>query len=86
MRTLYAEKFPHALDTWHHAAIVVDGKSMRHFVNGKEEMGGEVILTPFAEGQTSIGVRFNKVFWFQGAIRQIRVTPGVLKPEGFLKR
>jgi hypothetical protein len=44
-----------------------------------------VQLVPLAAGQTSIGVRFNKVHWFQGAIRQIRVTPDVLEPELFLK-
>jgi hypothetical protein len=83
--TLFAQKFLHPLDTWHHAAVVVDGKTMRHYVGGKEELAGDVQLTPLAAGQTSIGVRFNKVFWFQGAIRQIRVTPALLKPDAFLK-
>jgi hypothetical protein len=84
-QTLYAEKHLHALGAWHHAAIVVDGKTMRHYVGGKEELAADLEFTPLAEGQTSIGVRFNKVFWYQGAIRQIRVTPSVLKPEAFLK-
>lgn len=83
--TLYAEKFLHPLGSWHHAAIVADGKTMRHYVNGKEELAADIQFTPLAEGETSIGVRFNKVFWYQGAIRQIRVTPGVLKPGAFLK-
>ena len=39
------------------------------------------ISKPLSAGQASIGVRFNKVHWFQGAIRQIRVTPTVLKPD-----
>lgn len=84
-QTLYAEKFPHSLGAWHHAAIVVDGKTMRHYVNGKEELAGDLQLTPLATGQTSIGVRFNKVFWYQGAIRQIRITPAILKADAFLK-
>ena len=84
-QTLYAEKFLHPLGTWHHAAVVVDGKTMRHYVNGREELAGDVQLTPLAAGQTSIGVRFNQVFWYQGAIRQIRVTPAVLKADAFLK-
>lgn len=84
-QTLYAEKFPHKLGTWHHAAIIVDGKTMRHYVNGKEELAADIQLTPLSAGQTSIGMRFNQVFWYQGAIRQIRVTPSVLKPEAFLK-
>jgi len=84
-KTLFAEKFLHPLGTWQHAAIVMDGKTMRHYVGGKEELTAELQITPLAAGQTSIGMRFNQVFWYQGAIRQIRVTPGVLKPEAFLK-
>lgn len=83
--TLFADKFLHPLGPWYHAAIVVDGKSMRHYVNGEEELAADVKLVPLAAGQTSIGVRFNQVHWYQGAIRQIRVTPAVLKPAEFLK-
>lgn len=83
--TLFADKFHHPLDTWQHAAVVMDGKTMRHYVNGKEEMSGDVEPAPLAAGQTSIGMRFNRVFWYQGAIRQIRVSPGVLKPAEFLQ-
>jgi hypothetical protein len=84
-QTLYAEKFLHPLGSWHHAAIVVDGKTMRHYVGGREELAADIQPAPLADGQTSIGVRFNKVFWYQGAIRQIRVTPAALKPDAFLK-
>ena len=83
--TLYAEKSLHALGPWYHAAIVVDGQTMRHYVNGQEELAADIQLTPLAAGQTSIGVRFNKVHWYQGAIRQIRISPAVLKPAEFLK-
>jgi len=83
--TLYAEKFLHPLGSWQYAAIVVDGKTMRHYVGGKEELAADIQLVPQGAGQTSIGVRFNQVFWFQGAIRQIRVTPAVLEPDAFLK-
>jgi hypothetical protein len=84
-QTLYAEKFLHPLNTWQHAAVVVDGKSMRHYVGGKEELAGDIQPAVLAAGQTSIGMRFNQVFWYQGAIRQIRITPAVLKPDAFLK-
>lgn len=83
--TLYAEKFLHPLGPWYHAAIVVHGRSMRHFVNGREELSADVQLTPLAAGGTSIGVRYNRVHWFQGAIRQIRVTPAALEPAQFLQ-
>jgi hypothetical protein len=84
-QTLFAEKFPHPLGPWYSAAITCDGAKLRHYVNGKEEMSADVQPTPLAAGQTSIGVRFNKVHWYQGAIRQIRITPSVLEPSAFLK-
>ena len=58
---------------------------MRHYVDGQAELAGDIKLVPLGPGQTSIGVRFNRVFWYQGAIRQIRVTPALLLPEAFLR-
>jgi hypothetical protein len=84
-QTLYAEKSLHPLDSWHSAAIVVDGKTMRHFVNGKEELSANLDFVPLARGQTSIGMRFNQVFWFKGAIRQIRITPAIVSAEDLLR-
>lgn len=83
--TLFADKFHHPLGPWYAAAVVIDGKTMRHYVNSKEELSAEVKLLPLAAGETSIGVRHNKVHWFQGAIRQIRITPAALKPGELLK-
>jgi putative heme-binding domain-containing protein len=83
--TLFAQDFKHPLDRWYHAALVVDGRTMRHYVNGKLELEKELAYQPQAAGQTSIGVRFNRVFWYQGAVRAARFTPRVLKPEEFLK-
>jgi hypothetical protein len=84
-QTLFAEKFPHPIGPWYAAAITIDGDVMRHYVDGKEEMTTKIVPPKLAPGQTSIGVRFNKVHWYQGAIRTIRVTPRVLKPEEMLK-
>ncbi len=83
--TLYAEKFPHPLDQWHHAAITVDGQTMRHYVNGSLEMQSPLAFEPLTAGESSIGVRLNKVFWYKGAIRKARFTPRVLQPNEFLK-
>jgi hypothetical protein len=83
--TLFAERSPHPLGPWYHAAVVVDGKTMRHFVNGKEELSAPLAYRPQREGRTSVGVRINKVFWYQGAIRTFRVTPRVLSADEFLR-
>ena len=76
--TLFAEKSLHPIGPWYHAAVVMDGKSMRHYVNGIEELQTDVDFQPQTAGQTSIGVRLNKVFWYAGAIRQIKIWPRAL--------
>jgi hypothetical protein len=83
-QTLYAEDFLHPLGRWHAAALVFDGKEMRHYVNGKKELAKEIVFVPPHGGHTSIGVRFNRVHWFKGAIRKIRFTARALSPEEFL--
>lgn len=83
--TLFAEKSQHPLGPWYHAAVVMDGQTMRHYVNGAEELSMPIKYQPHTTGKTSIGVRINKVCWYKGAIRQIRFTSGVLSPKDFLK-
>jgi hypothetical protein len=83
--TLFAEQHPHPIGPWYHAAVTVDGRRMRHFVNGQEELAHEIAFQPLGPGQTSLGVRLNRVSWYQGAIRTLRVTPRVLAPAEFLK-
>lgn len=87
-QTLFADEFLHPLDKWHHAAITVDSNSMRHYVDGKEELVAEFKAggpqpRPLGKGRTSIGMRFNQVHWYKGEVRELRVTPKVLKPEEF---
>lgn len=83
--TQLAKDSLHPLGPWYAAALVMDGKTMRHFVNGKEELSTEIKFAPQGKGQTSIGVRINNVFWYKGAVRQVRITPSVLSPKEFLK-
>jgi concanavalin A-like lectin/glucanase superfamily protein len=82
--TLYAENFKHPIGRWYHAAVVMDGTTMRHYVNGVEEMSTPIRFTPQKEGRTSIGVRMNRVSWFTGAVHRVRITPRVLMPSEFL--
>ena len=83
--TLFAKESLHAIGPWYHAAVVVDGKTMRHYVNGEEELKTDLPFQPLGKGQTSLGVRINKVFWYQGAIRTVKITPRPLSPREFLK-
>jgi len=75
-------KNTHATNAWYWAAVRYDGKILSHFVNGAKELEtANVTFGPLGPGKTSLGVRQNKVYWFKGAIREVRFTPAVLPPE-----
>ena len=82
--TLYSENFKHAAGQWYHVALVFDGATMRHFVDGKEELSGPLAIQPLGGGSTSIGVRMNRVSWFKGAVIKARFTPRALSPAEFM--
>ena len=84
-QTLYADNFIHPVGQWYQAALVFDGKEMRHYVNGVKELSRPITFTPSRQGQTSIGVRLNRVYWFKGAIRKARFTSRALAAEEFLQ-
>jgi hypothetical protein len=50
----YAVAFPHPVGSWYHAAIVADGTSMKHYVNGVYENAGPC---PMTEGCTPADVK-----------------------------
>jgi hypothetical protein len=84
--TLLDRANTHPSGTWHTAALVFDGKTMTHYVDGVRELSGEVAFKVLGPGRTSIGVRQNLVSWFKGRIREIRVTPQALPPARLLRR
>lgn len=65
----------HPCDRWYWGALVYDGKVMSHFVDGVFEQQGEIAFGPMVAGRTSVGVRLNQVFWFKGAIAEVRFHP-----------
>jgi hypothetical protein len=73
----------HPLNQWYHVAFVVDSGKMEAFVNGKRELQGQIPFSPFTLGQTSIGVRLNRINWYKGAISKMRITPWKLEPHAF---
>ncbi len=80
---LFAKDFPHPLGSWQHAALVYQNGTMRHYLNGREEMSGLVQYLPIEGGATSIGVRMNRLFWFKGALRMLKITRQALPPAEF---
>jgi hypothetical protein len=71
----------HPTDRWYWAALVYDGSTMSHYVDGQLELAGEVQFAPMTAGRTSIGVRQNRVSWFKGAIAEVRFTPAALAAD-----
>lgn len=84
-KALIDEKLIHPLEQWYHVAFVVTPKSRTTYVNGKQELSLDFPFLPIESGQTSIGVRMNKVCWFKGAIYKIRITPKQVAPKNFIK-
>ncbi len=80
-RTLIDPQRIHPTDTWHWVALRYDGKTMTSFVDGVQELQGEVDFGPMGAGKLSLGVRQNLIHWFKGSIRAMRVTPEALAAE-----
>ena len=77
--TLLDRTLLHSSDVWHWVALHYDGHHMTAYVDGQKELTGEVIFAPTRPtGQTSLGVRLNHVYWYQGAISEVRIHPTAL--------
>ncbi len=74
----------HPLNRWYHIAFIVDEGKMEAFINGKRELEGQIPFSPFTIGQTSLGVRLNRVNWYKGAMYKIRITPHKVKLDAFM--
>lgn len=68
----------HSTDEWHWVALTYDGETMAHYVDGVRELEGKLAFRAMAQGKMSLGVRLNKVSWYQGCIREIRYSPRAL--------
>jgi len=79
-RPLLDKTLLHPTDQWHWVALVYDGRKMANYINGVKELEGEVAISPMLAGRMSIGVRQNLVYWYKGAIRELRFQPVALTP------
>ena len=68
-------------DQWYWAALVYDGVTMSHYVNGIRQLEGAVTFPPTGPGRISLGVRQNQLHWFKGCIAQVRFSPSALAPD-----
>lgn len=84
-RTLLDRAKTHSTDDWHWVALTYDGTTMTHYVDGVRELQGPLSFRAMAPGRVSLGVRLNKVSWYQGCIREVRFTPRALASTGLRK-
>ena len=73
-------------DKWYNLTFTVGPDGIASYVDGELQCSDILSYRPVINsGLTSLGVRQNGKGWFTGAIYKIRVSPGVLEPEEFLK-
>jgi hypothetical protein len=97
---LFGYAFPHPAGKWYHVAIVIDGKTMKPYVNGVWEPAGNcageactpanltapfpLAYKPIGAGATRVGSRYGGSAWLKGAVRLARFTPRALTPAEFI--
>lgn len=75
----------HPVGKWVHAAVTYKNREFTSYVNGNQELTGQVDYLPIAAiAKTSIGARMNQVHWFKGEIAQVRISHRALNPIEFL--
>jgi hypothetical protein len=85
--TLVDESLTHPTETWLHAAITYKEGVFKTYVNGVEELSGNVgyqELILGETGKTSLGSRMDERNWFRGKIKTVKVTRKALSPAEFL--
>jgi hypothetical protein len=68
----------HPVGHWYWVALSYGDGTLRHYIDAQLELEGAVPFEPLCPGRTSLGVRLNRVSWFKGCLRELRVTPTVL--------
>jgi len=82
--TLIDSNKVHSLGDWHHMAATFDGATFKSYVDGVLELSGALAVTQMVNGVSSIGMRANKVNFFEGAVLALRFTPRVLPTNEFM--
>jgi hypothetical protein len=68
----------HPNGKWSWVALVYDGETMSHYVNGVKELESATAFAPMTGGQVSLGVRNDRRYWFKGSIKEVRFIPEAL--------
>ena len=73
----------HPVGQWAHVAQTYDGTTYRSFVNGVLQGEAPLAFQPQGAGATSVGCRFNRVNYFNGAVRAAAFSRRALAPSAF---
>jgi len=74
----------HPVGAWAHVAQTFDGATYRSYVNGRLEGEAPLAFKPQGPGASSIGCRFNRVNYFNGAVRAAAFSRSALTPDQFV--
>jgi hypothetical protein len=87
-RTLANKNLIHSTGQWCHAALTYKDNTFKTYVNGVEETGGSVMFTEKIlnpAGKVSIGGRMNRLNYYCGLIKTLKITRKALMPQQFIK-
>lgn len=75
------KRFP--VGQWYHVAQTYDGEKYSSYVNGELQAQAAMPFNPQGAGRASVGVRMNRVNYFNGTVREARFTHAALNPSAF---
>lgn len=78
-------KLTFPVDRWYWVALRYDGHELATFVDGVKQCEGAGDFNGIGSGKISLGVRQNLVYWFKGAIAEVRFHREAV-PEEKLQR
>lgn len=84
---LLDEELGHPMNEWMHAAVTYADNTFKTYVNGVEELSGEVLFDNQViseASKTSIGARMNYQHFFEGIIRKLKISYKALPPDEFI--
>jgi hypothetical protein len=87
-RTLQNKNLTHPTLHWSHAALTYKDNIFKTYINGIEETSGSVTFTNKIlnkAGKVSIGGRMNKLNYYCGLIKKLKITHKALNPQQFIK-
>ena len=78
----------HPTGVWMHAAVTYKSNILTTYLNGEKQLSGKIGYKEMIinyTGKVVIGGRMNKISWYKGLIKTLKVTKVALEPEDFIR-